>query len=143
MTTWRIELGYEKPPITENRRIKPVTRWRIQKRIRQETYLRIKNAKIPRQVKIRAWIEWHVTDRRHRDEDNLFPLRKPIFDALQDPVPPNRDGKGGGPGAGVVPADDTRYMIKEEARIIGPDDPRNVGRRAIFLLIQPTEEVAA
>lgn len=103
--TWLLELAYPKPPegLSANSR----AHWRVKAR---------STATVRAQVKYLAWaagiepmqrcgvtVTWVVADRRRRDEDNLAPLCKAIFDGL---------GADKGVSAGIVPDDDPAHMVK-------------------------------
>lgn len=103
---WQLVLSYPKPPLSLNDRSHWATTAKHVKRLRTETAMRARAAKIPPLPHIHTRLFYLQPDRRRRDEDNLILTAKPCWDGLVD--------------AGVVPDDTSDYMTKFMPRIIGP-----------------------
>lgn len=96
---WMLYLPWEKNPVPMNRSGSRKT-WRAEAAasamVRQTAEV-LAQRRIPRQARIRVRLDWEVTTRRVRDEDNLMKAAKHLVDGLRR--------------AGVV-EDDTRQYVE-------------------------------
>lgn len=110
-TEWVLAYPYAKAPLTLNGP-RGNHHWKNQwvKRIRHETITLAANAGIPTLPRLQARLTWFVLpDGRKRDNDNLAPTEKVMFDGLVR--------------AGIV-SDDTPDLIhKHRPRIVTVDSP--------------------
>lgn len=74
-----------------------------QVRVVRETARLLALGDIPPQERIRVRLDWHVVDRRDRDEDNLVACMKALVDGIRL--------------AGVVPKDTREYVLRDMPRI--------------------------
>lgn len=103
---WALHLPWERNPIPAN---KPSGKshwthtYRATAPVRQVGFTLARAAKIGLQPRIRVRLDWEVTDRRVRDEDNLVPPMKALVDGIRT--------------AGVVPDDDRRFVLRDMPQI--------------------------
>lgn len=99
---WAFHLPWTKNPIPAN---KPSGKshwthtYRATMPVKQMGYALARAAKIGPQPRIRVRLDWEVTDRRVRDEDNLVPPMKALVDGIKT--------------AGVVPDDHRTYVLRD------------------------------
>lgn len=99
---WALHLPWEKNPIPAN---KPSgkSHWsyiaKATAPVRQTGFTLARAARIGAQPRIRVRLDWEVTDRRVRDEDNLVPTMKALVDGIRT--------------AGIVPDDHRRYVLRD------------------------------
>ena len=74
-----------------------------QVRLVRETARALTVRKIPPQDRIRVRLDWEVTDKRDRDEDNLVKCMKSLVDGIRL--------------AGVVPKDTRQYVLRDMPNI--------------------------
>ena len=101
--TWLINLELTRAPAGLSANDRP-NRWaksRSTKQVRE--LLATECAHIPKQERISVQVTWVVGDRRRRDEDNLAPFTKAIYDGI---------GADKGISANVVPDDAPEFMVK-------------------------------
>jgi hypothetical protein len=102
--TWLIVLEFPRPPkgLSANDR----TPWPVKHRATQDVrrVVALKCRHIPRQERVSVRVTWVVGDRRRRDEDNLAPFTKAIYDGI---------GADRGISAGVVADDAPEFMVKQ------------------------------
>jgi hypothetical protein len=102
---WMLHLPWAKNPAPMNRSGSRGG-WReaaLQSRTVREVAFQLALHRIPRQARIRVRLDWHVTTRRVRDEDNLVRCMKHLVDGLRL--------------AGVVDDDDRRYVLRDMPEI--------------------------
>lgn len=109
--SWSFILPYERAPkgLNANDRAHWRTKARSTDQVRQACRLQSLIAEIPDGLtKVRVDVTWVVADRRRRDEDNLAPFLKAIYDGL---------GADKGVSARIVPDDAPEFMSKPGATI--------------------------
>lgn len=111
---WAFHLNYEKNPIPGNK-ASGRSHWshthKAVSAVRDLAFTLARSARIPAQPRIRVRLDWEVTDRRVRDEDNLVPCMKALVDGIRI--------------AGVIPDDHKRYCIRDMPEIrYAPASPR-------------------
>ena len=102
---WMLHLPWAKNPAPMNRS-GARGGWRDaarQARTVREVAYSLALGRIPRQSRIRVRLDWHVTTRRIRDEDNLVRCMKHLVDGLKR--------------AGVVVDDDRTYVLRDMPEI--------------------------
>lgn len=77
--------------------------------------------RIPLQRRIRVRLDWHVTTRRIRDEDNLVRCMKHLVDGLKL--------------AGVVEDDHSEFVRRDMPSIVL--DPEGYAHMRLFVLVEP------
>ncbi|QSM01243.1 RusA-like resolvase [Microbacterium phage NoodlelyBoi] len=97
MTVYRLRLGYERPPLSENSRMNRYARARLVKELRTTAGWWARSLRV-RAEHVEVRLVWVVTDARKRDEDNVVPTLKALCDGLVD--------------GGLVPDDTPQYMTK-------------------------------
>lgn len=103
---WMLHLPWAKNPAPMNRS-GARGGWRAaaaQSRTVRDVAFTLARAHVPRQGRIRVRLDWHVTTRRIRDEDNLVRCMKHLVDGLRL--------------AGVVDDDDRRYVLRDMPEIV-------------------------
>jgi hypothetical protein len=109
--TWSFPLDYTRAPKGLSANDRPGG-WQQKARstaiLRADVLERAQAAGIPKLGRIRVNVEWVVKDRRVRDEDNLAPMLKAIYDGL---------GSNRGVSARIVEDDNPTYMEKPGATI--------------------------
>lgn len=106
-----VETPWTAPPLTANQRFHWRKKAALTKDIRQWARLLFRTTTL--QAPITVQLDWHVNDKRRRDEDNIVPTLKAICDGLVD--------------AGLVPDDTPADMRKEMPRIVfAPDSPKRL-----------------
>ncbi|MER7078151.1 MULTISPECIES: hypothetical protein [Bacteria] len=113
-TTYRLDLPYQRPPLTANQRMHHHARARVTKQVRGDAAKLARVEQIPALDRCTVRLVWTVTDRRRRDADNLVPTLKACCDGLVD--------------AGVVADDTPELMTKHMPEIV-------LGQRAALVLI--------
>lgn len=124
MTTYRIDLPYELPPLSLNYRLHHRVKAKLEKAVRQHVAETAVAQGIPEMLHVVVELHYVPKDARRRDEDNLVATMKPACDGLVD--------------AGVVDDDTRLYMTKVMPIIDPPDRAPRTSR--LYLLI--TEEAA-
>ena len=109
MTTYRLDLPYTRPPLTENQRLTWAPKARITKQVRATTAWLARAAHIPTVDYCTVTLYWAPSKRRIRDTENPTPTLKACADGIVD--------------AGVVKDDDPQYMGKELPVILEPRTP--------------------
>lgn len=101
-TTYRLDLPYERPPLTANQRMHWARKAQITRAVRFSAKVAARD--IPALGRCSVHLVWTVTDRRRRDADNLVPTLKACADGLVD--------------AGVVVDDVPALMVKHMPKIV-------------------------
>ncbi|OJX72812.1 hypothetical protein [Leifsonia sp. 71-9] len=108
---WTFTLGYERAPKGLNANDRP-SHWAVKHASTQNVRLfvstEIRALNIPTLQKCRVDVVWVVNTRHRRDEDNLAPFLKAIYDGI---------GADKGISAHLVPDDAPQYMEKVGATI--------------------------
>lgn len=124
MSTYTIELPWERPPLTANRRLHWGEQAKLTKRIRTELAWRVKAAinsgKLTPAQRVRVQLRYIPKTNRNRDTDNLWPTLKPICDGIVD--------------AGLVHDDTPEYMDKPQP-IIEPTQKRYRNRVRVDITV--------
>lgn len=107
MTKWLVRLPYRVPPLTLNQRQHWAAKARATRRVRADTALVLRAARVPPCERIVVQLGYTPRDRRRRDTDNLVATLKAVADAVVD--------------AGIVPDDTPEFMSKPEPVIDAPD----------------------
>ncbi|RKT85619.1 hypothetical protein SAMN05421805_12778 [Saccharopolyspora antimicrobica] len=102
-TTYRLDLPYERPPLTANQRHHWARRAKLTRAVRDTAASLAHDAQVPALGRCTIRLVWTVTDRRRRDADNLVPTLKACCDGLVD--------------AGVVADDTPELMAKHMPEI--------------------------
>lgn len=103
---WAFHLPWAKNPVPAN---KPSggshwrSVWRATAPVRETGFQLARAARIGGQPRIRVRLDWEVTTRHTRDEDNLVPCMKALVDGIRT--------------AGVIPDDDRRYCLRDMPEI--------------------------
>lgn len=106
-----IRLPWTTPPLNANQRLHWAHKAKLTRQIRDTVTLLARD--VPFLDKIQVRLDWVVTDKRRRDEDNLFPTFKACIDGLVD--------------ADVVPDDTSDFVIREHPRIVrAPGDEKRI-----------------
>lgn len=108
MTRHRLDLSFNRPPLTSNQRHHWAVRARTVREVRSEVAWRAHATGLGTQQHITVELHYHPADRRRRDADNLVPTLKAACDGLVD--------------AGLV-ADDTPAYMTKHMPVIHPPDP--------------------
>ncbi len=121
---WAIRLPYTRPPLTLNDRLHWAAKARIAKRLRADTAILARVARVPRLDRIAVTLHYQPRVTRHIDGDNLLATVKPCVDGLRD--------------AGVVPDDDHRHVVHLPVVI----QPREPGQRHghLYLVVRDLGE---
>ena len=107
---WSFDLVFERAPkgLSANDR----SHWRVKARstsiVRTLVAAHVRGAGVPSMDRCRVDVEWVVTTKHRRDEDNLAPFLKAIYDGI---------GADKGISAHIVPDDDPAHMEKRGATI--------------------------
>lgn len=101
-TTYRLDLPYERPPLTANQRMHWARKAQITRAVRFSAKVAARD--IPALGRCSVHLVWTVTDRRRRDADNLVPTLKACADGLVD--------------AGIVADDVPALMTKRMPEIV-------------------------
>lgn len=101
-TTYRLDLPYERPPLTANQRMHWARKAQITRAVRFSA--KVAAHSIPALGRCSVHLVWTVTDRRRRDADNLVPTLKACADGLVD--------------AGIVADDVPALMTKRMPEIV-------------------------
>ena len=101
-----IRLPWTTPPLNANQRLHWAHKAKLTKQIRNAVTLLARD--VPFLDRIQVRLDWVVTDKRRRDEDNLFPTFKACIDGLVD--------------ADVVPDDTSDFVVREHPRIVRVQD---------------------
>lgn len=104
MQTWRIELPYERPPLSLNQRLHWRAKANLTSDIRLTSGLFLRAKGVPKLQRAEVWLEWVVPDQRRRDTDNPVPTLKACADALVD--------------VGIIPDDTPEFVSKSETQIV-------------------------
>lgn len=120
-TRWEIEVAMlrGKPPLTANDRLHWAEKARRTDAWRTAAAWNAKAKKIPPQEHITVTLHYAPGDCRTRDASNLWPTVKPCLDGSVD--------------AGVVPADDGRYVAEQT-----PVLHEGRGDRRLWLVVAAT-----
>lgn len=102
-TTYRLELPYERPPLTANQRMHWARRAKLTRAVRDGAAVLARDSQVPALGRCAVRLVWTVTDRRRRDADNIVPTLKACADGLVD--------------AGVVTDDTPELMTKHMPEI--------------------------
>ena len=106
-----VETPWTAPPLTANQRMHWRKKAAVTKDVRQWARLLFRPTHMHAPVTVQ--LDWHVPDKRRRDDDNTVPTLKAICDGLVD--------------AGIVPDDTPDLMVKLMPRIIhAPDAPKRL-----------------
>lgn len=107
---WTIRLLYPSIPagLSANHRPHHMAKHRAVKAIREEVMLKVRQARVPALERCRVELIWFVTSHRTRDEDNLAPFAKAIYDGI---------GSNKGISARIVDDDSPEFMEKVTPRI--------------------------
>jgi len=97
-----ILLPWETPPLTANQRLHWARKAKLTRTIRDAIAHLARDVPYLDRAVVR--LDWIVTDKRRRDEDNLFPTFKACVDGLVD--------------ADVVRDDTSEYVTREHPRIL-------------------------
>lgn len=80
---WRLNLPYETPPMSLNKRIHYQVRAALTRQIHNDVLQLARAAKIPRGLDHVTYVlYWQVANRIRRDTDNPVPTHKAVVDAL-------------------------------------------------------------
>lgn len=114
VSTYEIRLPWPKPPLSLNdggwTKAAKLARAATIRRVRKDTELLVRAARIPSAARIAVTLTYHPRDGRRRDEDNLVGTFKPICDGIVD--------------AGLVADDDPAHMAKAMP-VIGTPNPKD------------------
>lgn len=121
MTLYRLDLSYDKPPLTLNQRLHWTKSSPHRAALRKEAADLAIAMRIPPCDHITTRLHYRAPDHRRRDEDNLIASAKPLWDGLVD--------------ASVVPDDTSEFMTKLMPRIHPPTDEGP----AMWLLVDTDE----
>lgn len=116
MTTYRLELPWDRPPLNANQRLHRHEVTKRTRMIRETVAWLAKAAKIPAGNHITTELLWAPGNNRKRDADNVWPTFKAACDALAR-------GRKDLVGLDLVPDDDPRWMTKLAPRIEPPPHP--------------------
>lgn len=106
----RLLLPYRTPPLSLNRHLHHMAEYRLKERLKADTQLVARAAKLPRFKAVTAELVWFKGDNRQADSDNISPTLKPIMDGLV--------------AAGCLPDDNARHVFRTSTRIVlKRDDP--------------------
>ncbi|RKT82736.1 hypothetical protein SAMN05421805_104207 [Saccharopolyspora antimicrobica] len=119
---YRLDLPYERPPLTANQRMHWRPKAEITKNVRHTAATLSRDAKVPALGRCAVRLVWTVTDRRRRDADNLVPTLKACADGLVD--------------AGVVTDDIPELMTKHMPEIERGD------ALGLVLIVEPLAQEA-
>lgn len=102
---WSFALQYPRPPkgLHANDRVHWRRKARSTEEVRQEVTMRVRALRLGELGKISVQVTWIVGDARKRDDDNIHPLCKVIYDAI---------GSNRGTSARLVADDDPAHMVK-------------------------------
>ncbi|MFF2493217.1 hypothetical protein [Agromyces sp. NPDC058064] len=102
---WTIRLLYPRPPfgLSANDRPHHMVKSRAIKAMREEVMFKVRQARVPALERCRVDLVWYVADHRTRDEDNLAPMAKAIYDGI---------GSNKGISARIVDDDSPEFMEK-------------------------------
>jgi hypothetical protein len=123
---WIFHLPYEKNPIPANK-ASGRSHWAHTARavagVRETAFL-LARANLTPQPRIKVRLDWEVTTRRTRDEDNLVPCMKALVDGIRS--------------AGIIPDDDRRYCTRlmPEIHFAPPDPKRPLAHMLLWVLPQ-------
>lgn len=118
MTTIRIDLPWDKPPLSANERLHWAAKARITREVRLTACLLAKAAKAPKTDRLTVTLHWQPATKRRRDSVNLAPLLKVLVDgAVLD--------------SGICPDDDTEHVSTPEPVIHQPGD-----KAALWLVLE-------
>ncbi|TCN51831.1 hypothetical protein EV641_109222 [Rhodococcus sp. SMB37] len=84
--TYRLDLPYEKPPLTANSRMHWGPKSKLTRMMRSDAHTLAKAAKLPPCIFLRITVQLHYRPKtnRRRDPSNLMPTQKAILDGLVD-----------------------------------------------------------
>lgn len=124
----RIDLPYDKPPITANQKFRHwAERARLVKNVRETTTWLAKAAGLPKHAaRVIVQLHWRPKVNRRRDTVNLYPTVKAAVDGLVD--------------YGLVP-DDTHDIVSTPEPIIHPAEKNRAG--SVWLTIDFPEGTPA
>ena len=115
MTTIRIDLPWQSPPLTMNDRLHHRVRAREIAAIRRDMHWLAVSHRLPKGVAhVDVQLHWVPATRRRRDPINLVPTQKALVDALTV-------GTAKHPGYGLV-ADDTPDYVTDRMPVIHPSN---------------------
>ncbi|GAA2772911.1 hypothetical protein [Saccharopolyspora taberi] len=114
-TTYRLDLPYQRPPLTANQRMHWARKAKITRAVRHAAKVAARN--IPALGRCTVRLVWTVTDRRRRDADNAVPTLKACADGLVD--------------AGIVADDVPALMTKHMPEIVLGDTA------GLVLIVEP------
>jgi crossover junction endodeoxyribonuclease RusA len=136
MTTYRLELPYQRPPsaLTGNTRSHWRSRSSQARAVRTDVAMLARSAGIPKAEHLTVELVWSPGDRRRRDADNLWPLLKVACDALAR-------GRADWVGLELVPDDTPAFMTKRAPRIAGPDESGECGMWLYVTTADPSRPV--
>ncbi|MCR8897281.1 hypothetical protein NWF34_10005 [Gordonia sp. GONU] len=113
MTTIRIDLPWQSPPLTMNDRLHHRAHAREVAAIRRDVHWLAVRHRLPKGVAhVTVQLHWVPATRRRRDPINVLPTQKALVDALTA-------GTSRNPGYGLVP-DDTPDYVTDQMPIIHP-----------------------
>lgn len=123
---WLLHLPYETNPIPANK-ASGRSHWTYAARavgtVRQTAFL-LAQAHLTPQPAITVRLDWEVTVRRTRDEDNLVPCMKALVDGIRT--------------AGIIPDDDRRYCrrLMPEINYAPPSPSRPLAHMLLWIITQ-------
>lgn len=120
--SWRLDLPYDKPPLSLNDRRHHMTVWRIRRALLDAVRQLAIAARIPRLDGIHVDLHYLPARAGTRDQDNVVATLKPCIDGLRDY--PERKRKGRmpePPWIGIVPDDDPAHVTWSRPTIHPPD----------------------
>lgn len=122
MRTWPVLLPYRVPPLSLNKHIHHMAEHRLKQRLKADTQLVVRAARLPAFKAITAELVWFKGDNRRADADNIAPTLKPILDGMV--------------AAGVIPEDNANVVLRTSCRIVlKRDDPTpNMGARLVTIV---------
>lgn len=126
-TTYRLELPWDRPPLTANQRLHRQVEARTVKTVREAAGWLTRQARIPVCGHCTVTLEWAPKSRGRRDELNLFPTLKACGDGVVD--------------AGVVKDDTPEWMDTPTPVILSPTG--TVGRMWLVITVEQAAEVIA
>lgn len=116
-----VETPWTSPPLTANQRFHWRKKAALTKDVRQWARLLFRTTTLNAPITVQ--LDWHVNDKRRRDEDNIVPTLKAICDGLVD--------------AGLVPDDTPADMRKQMPRIVYSPD---ADKRLVLTLTGATDD---
>lgn len=120
--TLRLDLPWDRPPLTANQRMHWAAKANITRAVRGTGYVLARNAKAPTTTRLTVTLHYQPRDHRRRDRHNLWPTVKALVDGLVD--------------AGLVPDDDTDHVSTPEPVI----HPPNGSKAAMWLELEYPKE---